>query len=379
MNFSYEELYFMYGQYDRFVSLSFHKDSEADKTLNSDYFMGSFKFSHEEVKHLEKLRGTKDIPRTEKKVRFVPSKLYELDDKTTTYLDRDGILCSDICLVSARNFPKENRFTVKGEKEIPNTITVNVDMSDVNVDLLKLGLMKSRIKNGYIIRDFEWEEYYGLMCFYHNDVVKNEKKIFSNFEKQELIPPIRYHFLMTKYLNDSTTEGEFKELIELGKKRNDEKIELLVAELKRSNEKLNEVAKIHGDKMGLIYGLTIKFETEILLPYKFSIWWDFERFIHIYIRHVKETQVGERFTGKSVFKYKFKEIKRLIEIVLEIVHDEIEKHFEVTPDKPFIRMGDRAVPYDGHFYRVEVEPTGRLREFHPFNVEETIVAEVVAK
>lgn len=370
MNFSYEELYFMYGQYDRFVQLSFHRDSEADKKIAIEYFMGSFKFSHKEVEALEALRGQENIPRTERRVRFVPSKLHQIDDELSTFLDRDGILCSDICLVSARNFPQENRYTVKGEKEIPHTITVNVDMSDVNTDMLTLGLYKSRIKSGHVLRDFEWDEFYGLMYYHQQDQIAEEKRIYSDFDKRELTPGIKYHFLMAKYLNDATSEEEMKELIALGSAKNSKKVDSLVEEFKKSSEKIHELAKEHKDKISLIYAIMVRFDDEILLPYKFSIWWDFERFIHIYLRHVNETQVGERFAGKSVFQYKFKEIKRLISIVVELVYDEIIQHFQEKPDKVFVRMGDRAVHYDGHFYRIEVEPNGRLREFHPYSSDQ---------
>ncbi|MFY9311393.1 MAG: hypothetical protein WAQ28_20270 [Bacteroidia bacterium] len=370
MNFSYEELYFMYGQYDRFVQLSFHRDSEADKNVAIEYFMGSFKYSHEEIKALEELRGKENIPRTEKRVRFVPSELHEISADQQTFLDRDGILCSDICLVSARNFPKENRYTVKGVKEIPYTITVNVDFSDVNTDMLTLGLYKSRLKSGHVLRDFEWEEFYGLKYYYEKESIEAEKRIYSDGDGKILKEGIRYHFLMAKYLNDATTEEEMKDLINLGKAKNSLKVNLLIEELKKGSEKIKEIAKVYQDKIGLIYSILFRFEDEVLVPFKFSIWWDSERFLHIYLRHVNETQLGERFEGKSVFQYKFKEIKRLISIVIERAYDEIVQHFQEKPDKMFVRMGDRAINYDGNFYRVEIEPSGRLREFHPYLTRE---------
>jgi hypothetical protein len=360
----------MYGQYDRFVQLSFHRDSEADKNVAIEYFMGSFKYSHEEIKALEELRGKENIPRTEKRVRFVPSELHEISADQQTFLDRDGILCSDICLVSARNFPKEDRYTVKGVKEIPYTITVNVDFSDVNTDMLTLGLYKSRLKSGHVLRDFEWEEFYGLKYYYEKESIEAEKRIYSDGDGKILKEGIRYHFLMAKYLNDATTEEEMKDLINLGKAKNSLKVNLLIEELKKGSEKIKEIAKVYQDKIGLIYSILFRFEDEVLVPFKFSIWWDSERFLHIYLRHVNETQLGERFEGKSVFQYKFKEIKRLISIVIERAYDEIVQHFQEKPDKMFVRMGDRAINYDGNFYRVEIEPSGRLREFHPYLTRE---------
>jgi hypothetical protein len=367
MNFSYEELYFMYGQYDRFVQLSFHRDSEADKRIAIEYFMGNFKYSPDEIRSLESLRNQENITRTEKRIRFVPSELHEINDDLRTFLDREGFLCSDICLISARNFPKENRYTVKGEKEIPNTIPITIDMAGIDTDMLTLGMLKSRIREGYQLRNFEWDEYYGLMFYYQQDTVIEKKEIYANYEKKELQPEIKYHFLMTKYLNSNASEDEVKELISLGQKKNKIKVHLLLEEFKRSSEKVKDIAKSYNDTVSLIIALMIRFEDEILVPYQFSIWWDFDRFVHIYLRHVKETQVGERFQGKSIFQYKFKEIKRLISIVVGTIYEEIVEHFKNNPAKVFFRMGERAVHYDGHFYRIDIEPSGRLIEFHPYN------------
>ena len=49
MNFSYEEIYSMYGQYDTFVSLDFHQGSEAYNKFGQS-LMGTFKYTLEQRK-----------------------------------------------------------------------------------------------------------------------------------------------------------------------------------------------------------------------------------------------------------------------------------------------------------------------------------------
>ena len=53
MNFSYEEIYSMYGQYDTFVSLEFKYGSEAYEKFGES-LMGTFKYSLEQRESLEK-------------------------------------------------------------------------------------------------------------------------------------------------------------------------------------------------------------------------------------------------------------------------------------------------------------------------------------
>lgn len=52
MNFSYEEIYSMYGQYDTFVTLDFHQGSEAYNKFGQS-LMGTFKYTLEQREELE--------------------------------------------------------------------------------------------------------------------------------------------------------------------------------------------------------------------------------------------------------------------------------------------------------------------------------------
>lgn len=54
MNFSYEELYSMYGQYDTFISIVFHRGSESFHKFGST-LMGVIKYTLEERIELESI------------------------------------------------------------------------------------------------------------------------------------------------------------------------------------------------------------------------------------------------------------------------------------------------------------------------------------
>ena len=82
------------------------------------------------------------------------------------------------------------------------------------------------------------------------------------------------------------------------------------------------------------------------------------------MRHVDETQVGERFEIKTVFQYKLNDIRDLIKIVLEKTEKEINEHFEKNSEKDFFRIGERSVYYNGDFYSFHIEKSGRLMKFH---------------
>lgn len=375
MNFSYEEIFSMYGQYDTFVTLDFHHDCEAYK-LYKPTLMGTFIYSLKEREKLQQLIKTDNIPRNDQYIRFVPSQIEKLSAQQVEALDRNGIQSSDIAGVSTLNMPRENRFILIGEKDIPNTIEVKFDSSGMDLEQFKLGLYNSRISSNHKLIPEEEFEYFGLQLFYNPDQFNDDlKKKITNEATGKVKEPIRYYQLKAKFFKSDLTDEEDKEFKEINNRRSKIKIDLLKKELKRSTEKLKDLAVQYKDTLQTLIYICSQFEDKLLLPYDIPIWWDFERFIHIYIRHVKETKLGERFVERTIFQYKFHDIRRIINAVIESVYEDIKTHFKERPTENFRRMGTRSVYYDGIYYRVEIEPTGRLITFHPYNDNEKYIKE----
>ena len=376
MNFSYEEIFSMYGQYDNnFVTLDFHFDSEAYQNFKPT-LMGSFIYSLDERQKLQELIATENIPRTNQYIKFQPSTLEKLSTDQIEALDKKGIQNSDIAVVSSLNLPRYNRFTLKGEKDIPNTIEVKFDSRGMDLDRFHLGFFNSRLRNGYKLIPEEEFEYLGLQLHYNPDFkIDEHKEKVLDAETSKIKEPIRYYQLKAKFLKSELTEDESKEFQELIGKRGKVKIALLTDELNRSTEKLKDIAVQYKDAFKTLIYICSQFESEVLLPFEIPIWWDFERFLHIYVRHVKETKVGERFAERTIFQYKFKDVRRIVKAVIESVYDEIKEHFRERPTENFRRIGRRSISYDGNYYRVEIEPSGRLLSFHPYNDNEERAAD----
>jgi hypothetical protein len=370
MNFSYEEIYSLYGQYDTFVTLEFHHNSEPFRMFKPT-LMGTFKYTLDDREKLQAIIASDNIPRTNQPIKFVPSSLENLTNEQVEILDKKGIQNANIACISSFNWPRENRFIINGKKDIPNTLEIKFDSSDWDSAIYKLGFYNSRLLSGHKLIPEEEFEYFGLQLFYNPDQFNGElKKKLIDESTSKIKEPIRYYQLMTKFLKSDLTKGEDAEFKEITSRRTKIKLDILVEEIKSSTEKLKDIAVKHKDTLYTLINICSQFEDNVLLPYDIPIWWDFERFLHIYIRHVKETKVGERFTEKTIFQYKFRDIKRIVKTVIERVYDEIIQHFKEKPLKNFRRMGTRSIYYDGTYYRIEIEPNGRLITFHPYNDNE---------
>jgi hypothetical protein len=365
MGFSCEEIFHDYGQFDAFVELTFQQNSEAYKKFGR-ILLGTFYYTDDERKAMQKGIAKEPIEHTNGRIKFRPSDIpTELNGALRVDLDKKGILNTDIAIVSSLNVPRTNRYTTEGEREIQNKLVIEFDASGTTADQMKLGFLRMRITEGYPLIKEEWEQYNGLEL-YHNperwaQVVQTGVVPVNDLNNSEM----RFHYLDTKYQHSKFSDAEMKEYEELQTARSKAKAEILVNELKKSDENMKDLAISYKDRLRRILWITVGFETEVILPYKFPIWWDLERFLHIYLRHVKDTNVGDRFVRKSLFRYSFKDVRRIVSAAIEQEYEAIEEHFNNGNTNNFRRQGRRAVYYDGVYYRFEIEPTGLILVFHP--------------
>lgn len=96
---------------------------------------------------------------------------------------------------------------------------------------------------------------------------------------------------------------------------------------------------------------------------KHQVYWTLESYAHIALRHVKGLQVGQ-FTDRTVFPYRAEDLKALVEKVLGCVEEEIAHHHKSNPGRPFYLVGSRCVYFNGDYYALRIDPSGRLVNFH---------------
>jgi hypothetical protein len=365
MNFSIEELYSMYGQYDTLITMNFHYNSDAYKKFGGS-LMGEIIYTKEQRENLEEVLKQNPIPRTDEKVRIMPSSVVELTAEQFEHAERFGIQASDIYEILSYNRPRENQFIGKDKKEIKNTVTININSNPREINQLSFGFLSSRAKRNEGLSPEEKYQWLGLARYFGEDISKEPYVVYNDNENA-----IRYYEIRAKYYALTINEDEAKEFAKLIANRYIEAEKLIRAEVERSGEKLEAVAQKYGEKLDNLKNAAHGFEEQIILFGEKLIYLDLERFLHIYARHVGETHIAvESFAGKTVFQYKYDDIIRIVKDVVESEKDSIRAHFKANPDKIFVRMGKRSIYYQGHYYRVEIEPSGRLLTFHPYNNNE---------
>ncbi|WP_165043838.1 hypothetical protein [Dysgonomonas sp. ZJ709] len=364
MKYSVEDIYKHSGQFDKVVNVETKYGSESRK-LFSNFITGSFVYTPIERKSLQGKIDDGSPDRTDGYVRF-DEILNQLSDDKKELLKRQGILASDIEEILQLKKVDENQFIKAEVRELPKPLEIRINGDDFEDGRITLGLYSSMLESGYALCPFEKDENYALLLTYcKNPVLKeNIYNAVADKETGELPMGLKYKLLKNKFLAEGLTEAEQADFTKILESIAIERGSQLKKELEKSTEKYKEIGINYADEITRIMALTSVFEPERLTHNKLPVWWDYERFIHIYIRHVSDLQVGERFEAKTVFQYKFKDIKTVVKNVLASIEEEIQKHFELNPEKSFKRQGEMSIYYQGDYYAVDIAPGGRLMAFY---------------
>lgn len=369
MNFSFEEIYYMYGQFDALVRVYFSLGSEPSEKYRSN-LLGEFIYTLEDRTSCEESLKLNPVPRTNRFIRFKPSSVEDVTKEEIEDLERYGFECKDVISISSYDRERENRFMRAEVKEIPGTVNINLE-SSYDLKLGILGSLLMRMNSGDKFLDQELYKFYGYMLYYHEDQIAGKiPDLFIDEASGKCNDQIRNYFLEAKLSREHLSETELNEYQEILSKHQSENLKILIKEFQKSDPNWKKNVKKYGDSFWTLVYWARDFRDQALCHCSIIIWWDFERFVHISMRHVKEMQMGEYFIKKTSFQYSYKDFFRLIGIVLEDLSKEIDEHFSSRPNDIFKRMGKRAHYYDGTFYRVEIEPSGRLLTFHPLNNEQ---------
>lgn len=365
--FSVEELYAMYGQYERkYISIEFHKFSESAAKFGRN-IGGFLTYYKKEREKLEDTISKENVPRTNGLVKIDCSKDEKLSDEQKKELIENGFISGDIYEVLASDFPVAKSYNQTGIKEVPNTITVNVDPTDFDSNRAYLWLYGQKIRNGDILIDEEITKFCGLSLYLkpgseNYDFVKQ-----NGFDEDgQKLPKVRYFELEAKLYATDISREELLEFNEFLQARKIERIEAIKKEIKSStNKSLEQFEEEFRDIYSELQKSRVQFETESLEYHEVvtPIYWDYEGFLHIYLRHCDELAIEGHFENKTKFQYTQKDIKRILKIAIEELKPKINE--KLKEGKEFRIYGDRSLYFNGNHYSLHILADGRVAAFHP--------------
>lgn len=353
MKYDIEKTYKYFGQFDKIVTLSFFPES-ASFNEYPNFITGTFYYTPKERDKMEEI-----IQQRNSTIGFIKFKevLNEVSVEQKENLIIHGINCEEISnIFFLPEFNQENEFKSKETRKLaePNIIGIDID-DNFDYDSMLLNLNERKLSSGYLLTPNETAENIGTLL--------NFKNVNIEGEKEELKIPIRKYFLKCLVRNKKASEEEVKELNQIESKEIAKKISMLRNEVKRAGITKKNFEKIRA-QIEQTTPFLLEFNEKRLTHSKFPIWLNFERFLHIFLGHVNEMNFGGNFGDKTKFQYLIDDILRLIEIVLDSIEDEIQKHFSENSGKNFKRHGEMAIYFNGDFYVIAINPEGLLMTFY---------------
>lgn len=365
--FSIEELYAMYGQYEnKYLSIEFHKFSNTAQKFGRN-IGGTIKYAKSEREDLEKTIAGENVPRTNGLVKFDASNDDKLSAEQKKELIENGFISGDIYQVSASDYPVLKSFNQSGVKEIPHTIEVKFDPTDTDINHTYLYLFSQRINNGGQLIPEEWAKFCGIGLNFEPSSAESEFIKLLAFDKDgNKKPLVRFYELEAKFYSKEISKEELAEFGTFLKQRRIDRTELIKIELKSStNKTLEKFKEDYPEIFKSVEKSIVQFDTETLVYHKTvkPIFWDYKSFLHIYLRHCDELEIEGHFENKTKFQYTQKDIRRILIIAIENLADKINERLSVG--KEFRIWGDKSLYFNGNHYSLHILENGRVAAFHP--------------
>ena len=338
-------LYRGIGKFDSVFSIIFHNKSELTKELGP-YINAILVYSKKDREAYEKNQDN-FINNSSKGIIKIKILNPALNVKQKLKYELDGIKCSEIYKILYSPFPYDNLIEERDIKEVPNVIRIPYESKNkYDYENMFLGLYSRLINQGEQLVYDEKIEYIGIDSALHNVKTSSNllNKLNLSIEEVQNNSIFWTSYYGTKEKISFLTEFEKKDLQNHKDAIWYKKLNLFFQELLQGGKIIED--EFLKEKIDLIFKEIEKFKTSRFDFGNPVIYWDLESYLHIILRHIKETKISEANKPKTEIPYIISDLKSLIDKILDLLEEEIERHFKVNKGKKFFRSGNRAVYFN---------------------------------
>ncbi len=362
VKWSVEEIYKRAGQTDSSVMFEFYSGSTAYENYGEQVH-GRILYHRQERIRLESAISLPSVTNSDGQI-FLDSGISELPLREK--LKAEGFLASDIS-----NFyilgTSTKSYAQPGEKVIPNTHTIKIDPRTFSISGAQMQVLGYYIREGFNLPDHD------LLLYYVNLYLFRPEKLNKSDADKYLFEPdgktlkqqardIVIAIKMQESISNGSENEAYKTYLE---NRRKDRLQVITKQLGIAQKVIDELYSANFTSYLSLIGSTVMFETETLeyLDPIAVIYWNFERFIHIFLRHNPNFFVAASTKGQGTsFQYSQKDITRLIKIV---VQQEKEKIIDrLKQGKEYAGIG---IYYNGNHYQLRIAANGLLLQFHPMD------------
>ncbi|MDY0779510.1 hypothetical protein [Tenacibaculum sp. IB213877] len=362
-DYTHEEIYKLVGKKDKTAGITFKYNSESVK-IYGQFVTVVFLYTQKEREELDELVKTSPFSKHGiLKVRYLAGNLSKEQIKK---LELEGINSNDIACINYFVHDPKNTYHSK-EKRTVKTLNIPMRTSPKGGDYNWIyGFQKKLINDGVGFTPMDRHFYLALKFYFEPDNLSNEEvqEIYPNGDlimKEE----IEWELFKIKYQKEELTQEEKKKCTLMYRQKQEESKIILNKYL---NESGSSLKKLIADNIEQAAELLIKVEhfkdIKLNVMGLVPIYLDIERYLHVYMRHVEEMQVNKHFEHKDNFQWDEENVTFVMKEVVNEINDEVQEFFKLNPGKRYSRYGEKSIYFQGDYYTIHIEPTGRISTFH---------------
>ena len=361
MDYTIEKIYKIVGRFDYVATLTLKKDSEAFKKYG-DTITVQFMYDQFEREKLDKLIEQEESS-TNGKVK-AKELIFQLSDEENEQLQKEGINSQDITDIMYFANPK-NTFHDKEKRKIQKNIIEFRPLPKGGDYGWIMGFYERLIKDNVGLCPNEKNLYLAGILLSDSDNLSDEEKSEIYDTENNVRKEIEFELLKMKMKMEIIDENESLRLLQLQKEKISSRNSALDNYLKQAGSSLMKLTKQNTEQAALMIAKVQQFnERRLNVAGKYPIYIDIDSFLHIYLRHVEEFKVNQHFEHKDNFQWDIDDVFSVMQSVIQNIEDDYQKFRNANPNTKFSKYGNQSQYYQGDYYTLHIEPSGRISTFH---------------
>lgn len=357
-------LYALAGRRDDVCTLDLREGSEVYNLFGPKVTV-EFVYTLEERRKLDAdLKSLDDLPNV--KVKGLVFLFGKGKDKAD-YLLKTGIPIKDIVSVFVLHYTPDNNTYGNNEKRSLKITEVPFKAYGGGKDIGWIyGFMCRKKKDGIGFMPDDEDRYTAYRFILDRDNMSEEEQHkVINKEGHIAMTNVGYHYLRWGEEAGLLEERDKEILRELKRRKIHERLEILKDELKRVGISFNLFRGNYKDQaMFFLKKLFTFYDRSFNILGKHPLYMDYRSFVHIYMRHVEDVNMGEQLAQKDKFQLYEEDVMYMINHVMHEIEKDYQQFREANPGKRYRRFGDKAFYCNGDYYEIYVDKDGRLESIY---------------
>ena len=362
-NYTLEKIYNLVGRNDYTSTITFRPNSQSAKQYGNTLTI-MFLYTQQERENLEN-NIKKGVTGTHG---YVKAKylLFDLPESKIKTLEKVGIDTNDIIDIEWLKCT-ENRNTYRcKEKRHVNTLAIESRPSGYENDILWMyGALKTYKENGIGLCPEEQTNYLAYKLILEPTKL-TEEEIADIYDAEGIMnEDVAYVYLGFKCVTLTISKEEIVDLMRLCQKRYAERMGILDDRLREIGSSIDIIKKTEPEKAKFLINAVRRFHEKRYNTYgKFPLYLNLNGFLHIYLRHVEDLQIGSQYAQKDKFQLYEKDIEAVMSRVIHGINTDYQVFKIDHPDQRYSKYGKQSYYLLGDYYTIHIDEDGSIGTFY---------------